>query len=116
MNNFIDEMSGTRSKQLLYLISINSASLSNDPYGNFVVQHVIKLENPEFIELICLALKGHLVDLSMMKEGSHVVEKILKFQNFIGHLVFDFLNSDRIIQVANDRYGNYVIQKALKDQ
>ncbi|KAK3218083.1 hypothetical protein Dsin_012053 [Dipteronia sinensis] len=115
MNNFIDEMSGTRRKQLLYLISINSASLSNDPYGNFVVQHVIKLENPEFIELICLALKGKLVDLSMMKGGSHVVEKILKFQNFIGHVVFDFLNSDRILQVANDRYGNYVIQKALKE-
>ncbi|KAK2638523.1 hypothetical protein Ddye_026318 [Dipteronia dyeriana] len=115
MNNFIDEMSGTRRKQLLYLISINSASLSNDPYGNFVVQHVIELENPEFIELICFALKGQLVDLSMLKEGSHVVEKILKFENFIGHVVFDFLNSDRILQVANDRYGNYVIQKALKE-
>ncbi|KAI9186066.1 hypothetical protein LWI28_013433 [Acer negundo] len=99
MKNFIDEMRGTRRKQLLYLISINSASLSNDPYGNFV----------------CLALKGQLVDVSMKKEGSHVVEKILKFENLIGHVVYDFVNSDRIVQVANDRYGNYVIQKALKE-
>ncbi|KAK2642041.1 hypothetical protein Ddye_023804 [Dipteronia dyeriana] len=119
MKNFIKEMSGPRKQQLLFLICQNSVALSKDPYGNFVVQEVIQLENPKFFELTCVALKGQFVDLSMMKFGSHVVEKIMKNNKFegtnAGHIVNEFLNSNRILKVAKDRFGNYVIQTALKE-
>ncbi|KAK3204248.1 hypothetical protein Dsin_018294 [Dipteronia sinensis] len=119
MKNFIKEMRGPRTQQLLFLISQNSVALSKDPYGNYVVQEVIQLENPKFFELTCLALKGQFVDLSMMKSGSHVVEKIMKNNKFegtiIGQVVNEFLNSNRILKVAKDRFGNYVIQTALKE-
>ncbi|KAL5784186.1 hypothetical protein ACOSQ2_006578 [Xanthoceras sorbifolium] len=117
VNDFISKMSGPRRQQLLHIICENSMALSKDLYGNFVVQHVIGLENPKFIELTCLALKGQFVDLSLTKCGSHIVEKLLKLkaQVVIPYVANDFLSSNRILEVASDRYGNFVIQTALKE-
>ncbi|KAL5769793.1 hypothetical protein ACOSP7_013947 [Xanthoceras sorbifolium] len=117
MIDFISEMSGLPRQQLLYIIYENSVALSKDPFGNFAVQHIIGLENPKFIELTCLALKGQFVDLSLTKCGSHIVEKLLKLkaQVVISYVANDFLNSNRILEVASDIYGNFVIQTALKE-
>ncbi|KAL5834453.1 hypothetical protein ACOSQ4_013950 [Xanthoceras sorbifolium] len=117
MIDFISEMSGSRRQQLLYIICENSVALSKDLFGNFVVQHIMGLENPKFIELTCLALKGQFVDLSLTKCGSHIVEKLLKLkaQVVISYVANDFLNSNRILEVASDIYGNFVIQTALKE-
>lgn len=114
MNNFIDEMKGPRRKQILYLISMNAASLSRNFSGNYVVQHVLELEDPYLIETICFSLRGHYIDLSLTKCGSFVVQNCLKYRITVNYIVEEFLlNSDQIFRVACDKYGNYVIQTAL---
>ncbi|KAH9727065.1 Pumilio [Citrus sinensis] len=115
LNNFIDNMKGSRRKQILHLISVNAASLSRHRSGNYVVQHVLSLEDPFLIDAICFALRGHYVDLSLTKCGSFVVQKCLKYQNAVHYIIEELLNSDQILQVANDKYGNYVIQTALAE-
>lgn len=113
LNNFIDSMRGLRRKQILHLISMNAASLSRNRSGNYVVQHVLNLEDPFLIDTICFALRGHYVDLSLTKCGSFVVQKCLKYQNTVHYMVEELLNSEKLLQVASDKYGNYVIQTAL---
>ncbi|KAJ4723740.1 Pumilio-12-like protein [Melia azedarach] len=115
LNNFIDEMGGSRRRQLLHLICMNAPNLSADSFGNFVVQHVLKLENPDLIKKISSVMTGHYIGLSTKKGGSFVVQKCLKYEGMLHNIVEEFLNSNRIFQVANDRYGNYVIQTALEE-
>jgi hypothetical protein len=51
--------------------------------------------------------------LSSQQGGSHVVEKCLN-SPWMDYVILDFLKWDRLWQLARDRYGNYVIQTALK--
>ncbi|XP_041025273.1 putative pumilio homolog 7, chloroplastic, partial [Juglans microcarpa x Juglans regia] len=63
----------------------------------------------------CSVLSGHYVQISLRKGGSHVVERCL--QSFgMEHVLQELLKSDNIhelLQLARDRYGNYVVQTAL---
>ncbi|GAV71168.1 PUF domain-containing protein [Cephalotus follicularis] len=113
LNAFITNSKGLARGQLLTLISGNSLFLAFDPIGNFVVQHVLKLHNPFINEKIFSSLKGHYVSLSQLKGGSHVVERCLESTGTY-HVLDDFLRSNDLLKVAQDKYGNYVIQTALR--
>ena len=82
-------------------------------FRNYVLQHVLGLDDPQVTNKICLRLKGHYAQLSSQKGGSYVVEKCL---NSVGmnYVIEDFLSYNRLCQLARDRFGNYVIQAALK--
>ncbi|XP_031257811.1 putative pumilio homolog 19 [Pistacia vera] len=114
-NNFINDMRGPHRAQLLDLISCHAAFLSKDPSGNFVVQHVLELRDPILTQKICFILRGKYVELSLLKYGSHVVEKCLKSPGMAHYAVEDFLKSrSQLFHLARHKYGNYVIQTALK--
>ena len=114
LNSFILRIKGRPRDQLLNLISDHVVYLAQDPAGNFVVQCVLGLQNPEIIDKICSKLKGYYVKLSMQKGGSHVVEKCLRSSG-MDHVVHEFLQSNQLFQVAKDQYGNYVLQTALRE-
>ncbi|XVF37988.1 hypothetical protein REPUB_Repub20aG0058900 [Reevesia pubescens] len=114
MNNFIIRIKGPRRDQLLNYICDHVVFLARDPAGNFVVQCVLGLQNPTLIGKICSKLKGYYVILSMLKGGSHLVEKCLRSSG-MDYVVHEFLQSNQLFQVAKDPYGNYVLQTALKE-
>ncbi|OMO52229.1 hypothetical protein COLO4_37334 [Corchorus olitorius] len=114
LNSFIERIKGPRRDQLLEQICEQVVFLSQHPLGNFVVQCVLGLQNPAFIQKICYQLRGYYVKLSMQKAGSHLVEKCLKSPGLV-HVVQEFLQSNQLVQLAKDRYGNYVLQTALKE-
>ncbi|XP_059437053.1 putative pumilio homolog 8, chloroplastic [Corylus avellana] len=76
-------------------------------------EHVLGLHDPVCTESICFLLRGSYVLLSSQKGGSHVVEKCLN-SPWMDYAILDFLKWNRLSQLARDRYGNYVIQTALK--
>ncbi|OMO71029.1 hypothetical protein CCACVL1_18496 [Corchorus capsularis] len=116
LNQFISRSRGPRSDELLSKICEQVVYLSLHPYGNFVVQGVLGLQNPVIIEKISYSLRGYYVKLSMMKGGSHLVEKCLKSSSgALVNVISEFLQSNQLIQVAKDRYGNYVLQAALRE-
>ncbi|XP_060672824.1 putative pumilio homolog 8, chloroplastic [Ziziphus jujuba] len=113
LNEFITYIRGPYRDQLLETISINSLYLSQDPTGNYVVQHVLGLFNPVFTQKICCILSGHYVRLSSMVGGSHIVEKCLK-SPWMDYPLDELVNSNKLGRLAADQFGNYVIQTALK--
>ncbi|KAK2652788.1 hypothetical protein Ddye_012644 [Dipteronia dyeriana] len=115
LGDLINNVRGPFRQQLLDLVFDHLTFLSKDPYGNYVVQRVIGLQNPDLTDNICSELQGKYVELSMLKFGSHVVEKCLKSPGMAPYVVTDFLRSDKqLLQVARHKYGNYAIQTALK--
>ncbi|KAJ8640350.1 hypothetical protein MRB53_017044 [Persea americana] len=113
LNKCINNSKSPFREKLLTLISNNSVFLSQDPYGNFVVQHVLELEVPDITRNVCHKLKGNYARLSMQKAGSHVVEKCL-LSSERDCIIRELVNSDKLDQLARDQYGNYVIQRAIK--
>jgi hypothetical protein len=52
--------------------------LVQDPFGNYVIQHVIqKYPKDSFTMSLIKSLLGHLTDLCVQKFSSNVVEKVL---------------------------------------
>ncbi|KAK8505149.1 hypothetical protein V6N12_066682 [Hibiscus sabdariffa] len=114
MNACIARIKGPRRDQLLDWICDNVRFLAQDPTGNYVVQYVVGLNNPAINDQIFSLLDGLYVKLSMTKTGSHLVEQCLQLSG-MNRVISEFLGSDRLVFVAKDRYGNYVIQTALKE-
>lgn len=83
---------------------------------NFVVQHLLGLGDVNLNEKICFLLKGKFVELSSLRYGSHLVEKCLKSPGMARYVVNDLLkiNDYQLLQLAKHRYGNFVVQRALK--
>ncbi|KAF2538933.1 hypothetical protein F2Q70_00005499 [Brassica cretica] len=89
--------------------------LSNDTSGNFVVQHVLKLNDPRTTRNVALSLRGHCIDLSFKKYGSYIVERLLEADESVAVVVMELVESDgdRLMRLARSEFGNFVVNKAL---
>ncbi|KAL3820817.1 hypothetical protein ACJIZ3_006722 [Penstemon smallii] len=117
LNECIDTISGIQRLRLLFYIANIADYLSNDPYGNYVVQHVLDLKDDYINSRIYLCLKGQFIPLAQKKGGSHVVEKCLK-SSILGlcSVVLEILSDPSLpFLLARDQFGNYVIQRALEE-
>ncbi|KAI3878197.1 hypothetical protein MKX03_009724 [Papaver bracteatum] len=111
----IDSIDDPLKTQLLSIIIGEAVFLSAHDYGNFVVQHVLE-RHPYTASLICneLISKRYLFPLSKNKYGSNVVEKCIE-SNATDVVVSQLLSDcKQLVELAQDKFGNYVVQKALK--
>ncbi|KAK9106923.1 hypothetical protein Syun_022934 [Stephania yunnanensis] len=82
---------------------------------NYVVQGLVDQNMFGYADRTTERLKVHFVALSMLKFSSNVVEKILhnasigKVRDIINEIVEDL----NVLELFEDWYGNFVIQKAL---
>lgn len=102
-------------KNLSLVISKYSLELSNDAFGNYVVQYVLNKEDETVTKIIINSIKANVIDLSLHKFGSNVIEKCLKINKTSKLLIDEILNnhSNELIKLLNDPFGNYVIQTCL---
>ncbi|PIN01156.1 hypothetical protein CDL12_26335 [Handroanthus impetiginosus] len=115
LNDCINTISGEQRDTLLDKIAEVSDYLSNDPFGNFVVQNVLELRDIRVTAKILKCLEGQFVHLSQKKGGSHVVEKCMKSSSLgLKTVVEEMVETPKVpLLLAKDQFGNYVIQKAL---
>ncbi|KAA8549700.1 hypothetical protein F0562_001282 [Nyssa sinensis] len=106
---------GEQRRRLICEITSNALILSQDPFGNYVVQFVFDIHVPWATVDILDQLEGNYGDLSMQKYSSNVVEKCLKYagEERRPHIIQELINNPRLDQIMQDPYGNYVIQAAL---
>ncbi|CAG7910567.1 pumilio homolog 18 [Brassica rapa] len=101
---------------LLDVVARNALYLSNDPSGNFVVQHVLALYDLRCTHNVGVSLHGHCVDLSFKKYGSYIVEKLLDTEESMAVVVVELLECERgrLTRLARNEFGSFVVVKALK--
>ncbi|KAJ0266678.1 putative pumilio 19 [Hirschfeldia incana] len=101
---------------LLDVVARNALCLSNDPSGNFVVQHVLRLYDLRCTHNVGVSLRGHCVDLSFKKYGSYIVEKLLDTEESMAVVVTELLEceGDRLMRLARNEFGSFVVVKALR--
>uniref|UniRef100_A0A6N2MKL4 PUM-HD domain-containing protein n=1 Tax=Salix viminalis TaxID=40686 RepID=A0A6N2MKL4_SALVM len=96
-------------------IIANALLLAEDHYGNYVVQHILKLKLPEITEKLLAQFEGSYMALSCNKYGSNVVECCLlttrKEQST--QIIMELLRNPHSSMLLVDPFGNFVIQKAL---
>jgi hypothetical protein len=112
-------------EQVLSSILINALELVQDPYGNYVIQHLILLGNGKpspYVSEVVDSMKGKIFKLAMLKYSSNVLEKCLlhssdKDRNKITSEILsppDDSPSEAVKKLVFHEYGNFVFQKALE--
>ncbi|KAJ1733960.1 hypothetical protein LPJ61_001315 [Coemansia biformis] len=111
----IDYATLAQKAQLVNVVISQALSLVQDPFGNYVVQYVLDLNVPEYVEPLVSTFVGHICALSVQKFSSNVMEKCIR-QASPGtrrQLVAPLMQRDKLDMLMRDSYGNYVVQTAL---
>lgn len=107
-------------RQLCEKVIANVDELTIDPFGNYVVQYILTKESEgtdsEYTNKIVNLLRPRVIELSLHKFGSNVIEKVLRTPVVSEITITELLNrggESGIEQLLHDGFGNYVLQTAL---
>ncbi|KAK9802574.1 hypothetical protein WJX73_006290 [Symbiochloris irregularis] len=117
------DIEGVREQAMGQILEV-AGTLAQDTYGNYVIQHILQQGDDTHRAQLMAMLKGHVVDMSMHKFASNVVEKGIEFgtpeQRDV--LVSEVLSeqedgtySPHLQEMIRDQFGNYVVQKVLEN-
>ncbi|SCU84545.1 LAFA_0D10550g1_1 [Lachancea sp. 'fantastica'] len=116
----LDHGSRKQFDQLCERIIEHVDELTTDPFGNYVVQYIFTKQSErsesKYTTQIMSLIRLRVIELSLHKFGSNVIEKALRTP-VASEIVIDQLLSHgadaKIEQLLHDGYGNYVLQTAL---
>ncbi|KAK2751378.1 hypothetical protein FQN55_001115 [Onygenales sp. PD_40] len=111
----IDHASGEQRARLIDQITNNAFTLVQDPFGNYVVQYILDLNEPHFIEPICRSFRGNIPALSKQKFSSNVIEKCIRTADLQSRaaLIEEMLAPVELDKMLKDSFANYVVQTAM---
>ena len=111
----IDHASGDQKAWLIRQISNNAYVLVQDPFGNYVVQYILDLNEPIFTEPLVGMFRGRVGQLSKQKFSSNVIEKCLRCAQEPSKdmLIEEMVQPTELDRLLRDSFANYVIQTAL---
>jgi len=111
----IDHASGDQKAWLIRQISDNAYVLVQDPFGNYVVQYILDLNESVFTEPLVQMFQGRVGQLSKQKFSSNVIEKCLRCAQEPSKdmLIEEMLQPSELDRLLRDSFANYVIQTAL---
>ena len=94
----------------------NCQILITDQCGNYIIQFIITLKNDLIIDKIIDILIINIEEYSKQKYSSNVVEKCLELSNdnSCEKIINSLKNENIIINILFNKFGNYVLQKALQ--
>lgn len=93
----------------------NAIEMAQNPYGNYAVQIVLDTYPLTLITGIIEMLKGRIVNLSLIKFSSNVIERCIEKadDDLKEQLIRELMESESLFGVMKNRFGSYVVQKAL---
>ncbi|EON61784.1 hypothetical protein W97_01001 [Coniosporium apollinis CBS 100218] len=111
----IDHASGPQKVQLVRQITKEAFALVQDPFGNYVVQYILDLNETSFTHPLCVAFRGHVPALSKQKFSSNVVEKCIRVADKEHRrlLIEELMHPKELEKLLRDPYANYVVQTAM---
>eukprot|EP01079_Euglenida_sp_SAG-EU17-18_P005366 gene5366-958_t len=118
----IDHAADDQKTILINEIVQHALMLVQDPFGNYVIQYVLDLDDKSVNQRIMQGFHGNIASLSVNKFSSNVIEKCFRNasdetkQLFIDELTdpqAQFVALTRLRQLLQDGFANYVIQTAM---
>ncbi|KIV92833.1 hypothetical protein, variant [Exophiala mesophila] len=111
----IDHAQGFQRAQLIQRITNCAFDLVQDPFGNYVVQYILDLDEPAFTKPLCESFAGRVSALSKQKFSSNVIEKCLRTADMDTKrkMVEEMLNGAELEKMLRDSFANYVVQTAM---
>ena len=111
----IDHAAGYQRAQLIARITHCAFDLVQDPFGNYVVQYILDLDEPQFTQPLCLSFLGKIAPLSKQKFSSNVIEKCLRTADpeTKRALIDEMIKGNELEKMLRDSFANYVVQTAL---
>ncbi|GLI71552.1 hypothetical protein VaNZ11_016789 [Volvox africanus] len=138
IQRILEHVRDQRRREAVMTDILSSAiQLTQDQYGNYVIQHVLERGAPEERSSITSSLANRVVQLSMHKFASNVIEKCLTYGSVTdrdllinrmlgaqalqmqqaaaaGGVDGDMEVEDPVQAMMKDQFGNYVVQKVLE--
>lgn len=111
----IDHATGDQKTQLIAAITACSHPLVQDPFGNYVLQYILDLNEEKFSQLLSRTFLGNIAFLSKQKFSSNVMEKCIRIADVETRngLISEIINSPDFDRLVDDAFANYVVQTAV---
>ncbi|KAJ0396975.1 hypothetical protein P43SY_008637 [Pythium insidiosum] len=120
----LDAANDAQRRAVIAQVERHAMKLMQDPYGNYVVQYVLDACAPEEALGVMRAPLGHVVELSVQKFSSNVMEKCLEkapaellaryLDELMGkHEDGSTASPSPLATLLSDQFANYVVQRAL---
>ena len=103
-------------KRIINIINSRCIEISQNPYGNYAIQFLIE----EWGINLCYEIVNNIIEnisnLSMQKYSSNVSEKIIELidENNIDYVYQKLFDENILLNVLKNKYGRFVLQKAVK--
>eukprot|EP00826_Nyctotherus_ovalis_P057728 TRINITY_DN7901_c0_g1_i11.p1 TRINITY_DN7901_c0_g1~~TRINITY_DN7901_c0_g1_i11.p1 ORF type:complete len:230 (-),score=49.83 TRINITY_DN7901_c0_g1_i11:200-889(-) len=93
----------------------NAIEIAQNPYGNYALQLVIDTYPTSITSKIIEVIKGKVVSLSVTRYSSNVVERCVEKaeEGLRDEVVKELMNSGSLMWIMKNRFGSFVVQKAL---
>lgn len=107
---------GHHQDMLLMQLAQNALDLVQSPYGNYAVQHALEEWGGTRCTPIFRSLQGCMMQLSIQKFSSNVVEKLFSSAppEFRVLFIAELIESEKMSVLVNSNYGHYVVKRALQ--
>merc|ERR1712039_277856 len=107
---------GRHQDMLLVQLANHALDLVQSPYGNYAVQHALEEWGGSRCTPIFKSLQGRMMQLSIQKFSSNVVEKLFcsATPEFRMLFISELIESEKMSVLVNSNYGHYVVKRALQ--
>ena len=111
----LDHATAYKLDNLIPAIIDNSLQLVQDPFGNYVLQYIVDLQESCFTDPLCFTFEGKVPQLSKQKFSSNVVEKCIRGAqaSTTRMMIEEMMNPNELEKMLRDAYANYVVQTAM---
>lgn len=93
----------------------SAIEMAQNPYGNYALQIVLDAYPPAAAMGIVEAVRGKVVNLSLTKYSSNVIERCIEKADETRKeaIIRELMDSENLFGIMRNRFGSYVVQKAL---
>jgi hypothetical protein len=102
-------------QRILSIIQKNCLDIIQNAFGNYIIQHVLDEWGPVVCKDVIVMIHTNIISLSMQKFSSNVVERCMDIidKETRSLWVKDLFNFLKISSLLKNKYGNFVLQKAI---
>ena len=103
-------------KEIIHILTDNVIAISQNPYGNYVIQFLFEAWGISQCDKMVDIIIENISMLSIQKYSSNVAEKIIELldEEKREKLSEELFYNNKLMAVLKNKYGRYVLQKALK--